>query len=110
MKLFINETYSKMLSAEELNYHTRACALNKRKSQKIIYCSFFGYAMSICQLHAHSYEDAVEILNYGFLKVFKEINSYAPACEDVISSFKGWVHNIMACTAIEHSEKITGTT
>src|SRR5215470_14048844 len=105
MKLFINETYSKMLSAEELNYHTRACVLNNRKSQKIIYTSFFGYAMSICQLHANNYEDAVEILNDGFLKVFKEIHRYTPTCEDVISSFKGWVRKIMACTAIDHLEK-----
>src|SRR5262245_31219923 len=110
MKLFINKTYSKTLTAKELNYHLRACALNNRKSQKIIYYSFFGYAMSICQLHTHSHEDAVEILNAGFLKVFMEIHRYTPACEDVICSFKSWVRKIMTCTAIHHSGKITVTT
>jgi RNA polymerase sigma-70 factor (ECF subfamily) len=105
MKLFINETYSKTLSAEELNYHIRECVLNNRKSQKIIYSCFFGYAMSICQLHAHNYEDAVGILNDGFLKVFKEIHRYKPAYEDVISSFKGWVRKIIACTVIDHFRK-----
>lgn len=94
-----------LLSAEELTYHLGACALNKRESQKIIYNSFYGYAMAVCDRYTSNEEDAVEILNDGFLKVFKEVHHYSPAYADVVSSFKGWLRKIMVYTAIDHFRK-----
>ena len=94
-----------MLSADELTYHVEACALNKRESQKILYSSFYGYAMAICDRYANKQEDALEILNDGFLKIFKEIHHYKPSYADVVSSFKGWLRKIMVYTAIDHFRK-----
>ena len=94
-----------LLSAHELTYHVEACALNKRESQKIIYSSFYGYAMAICDRYTSKQEDAVEILNDGFLKVFREIHHYKPAYADVVSSFKGWLRKIIVYTAIDHFRK-----
>ncbi|HET9429577.1 MAG TPA: sigma-70 family RNA polymerase sigma factor [Chitinophagaceae bacterium] len=94
-----------LLSADELTYHVGGCALNKRESQKIIYNSFYGYAMAICDRYTNNEEDALEILNDGFLKIFKEIHHYSPAYSDVISSFKGWLRKIMVYTAIDHYRK-----
>lgn len=100
-----NETLQNLLSAEELTYHVGACALNKRESQKVLYNSFYGYAMAICDRYTNNQEDAVEILNDGFLKIFKEIHHYQPAYADVVSSFKGWLRKIMVYTAIDHFRK-----
>ncbi|MFI5131453.1 MAG: RNA polymerase sigma factor [Chitinophagales bacterium] len=100
-----SETQHNLLSADELTYHVGACALNKRDSQKVIYNSFYGYAMAICDRYTNSQEDAVEILNDGFLKIFKEIHHYQPAYSDVVSSFKGWLRKIMVYTAIDHFRK-----
>lgn len=97
--------YLHLLSAEELTYHVEACGLNDRESQKIIYGSFYGYAMAICDRYTNSQDDSVEILNDGFLKVFKEIHHYKPAYADVVSSFKGWLRKIMVYTAIDHFRK-----
>lgn len=94
-----------MLSPEELTYHVGACALNSRESQKVIYNSFYGYAMAICDRYASRQDDAIEILNDGFLKIFKEIHHYQPAYTDVVSSFKGWLRKIMVYTAIDHFRK-----
>ena len=94
-----------MLSANELTFHIEACVLNKRESQKVIYSSFYGFAMAICDRYANRQEDAVEILNDGFLKIFKEINRYKPAYSDVVSSFKGWLRKIMVYTAIDNYRK-----
>lgn len=94
-----------MLSADELTCHVEACALNKRESQKVLYSSFYGYAMAICDRYASKQEDAVEILNDGFLKIFREIHHYKPAYSDVVSSFKGWLRKIMVYTAIDHFRK-----
>lgn len=94
-----------MLSADELTYHVEACALNSRESQKVLYSSFYGYAMAICDRYVNNQDDALEILNDGFLKIFKEIHHYKPAYKDVISSFKGWMRKIMVYTAIDHFRK-----
>jgi RNA polymerase sigma-70 factor (ECF subfamily) len=94
-----------LLSAEELQDHIRGCALNSRESQKKIYSSFYGYAMSICQRYTNRDDDALEIMNDGFLKIFTEIYRFKPAYTDTISSFKGWVRKIMIYTAIDHFRK-----
>jgi RNA polymerase sigma factor (sigma-70 family) len=85
--------------------HIRGCALNERESQKKIYNSFYGYAMAICDRYTNNQDDAVEILNDGFLKIFKEIHRYKPAYADEMGSFKGWLRKIMVCTAIDHFRK-----
>ncbi len=97
--------YDDLLSAEELTYHIEACALNNRGSQRILYSSFYGYAMAICDRYTGKQEDAVEILTDGFLKIFREIHHYSPAYADVVSSFKGWLRKIMVYTAIDHFRK-----
>ena len=61
--------------------------------------------MAICDRYAKRQEDALEILNDGFLKVFREIHHYQPAYADVVSSFKGWLRKIMVYTAIDHFRK-----
>lgn len=94
-----------MLSAEELSSHLRGCTLNQRESQKKLYNSFYGYAMSICDRYTNREDDAIEILNDGFLKIFKEIAHFKPAYADTVSSFKGWLRKIMIYTAIDHYRK-----
>ena len=101
---FINKR-SNFLSGEELSLNIQGCVLNDRLSQKRIYAAFYNYAMAICSLYTNNYNDSVEILNDGFLKVFKEIYRYQPAYENVISSFKGWLRKIMIYTAIDHFRK-----
>lgn len=94
-----------LLTADELQIHIRGCTLNNRESQKKIYSSFYGYAMSICHRYTNHEEDATEILNDGFLKVFVEMYRFKPAYADTVSSFKGWLRKIMIYTAIDHFRK-----
>lgn len=94
-----------LLSTEELVQHIRGCTLNNRESQKKIFSSFYGYAISICCRYTNKQEDATEILNDGFLKIFKEMYRFKPAYSDVMSSFKGWLQKIMIYTAIDYNRK-----
>jgi RNA polymerase sigma-70 factor (ECF subfamily) len=94
-----------LLNADELNLLIRGCALNQRESQKKLYNSFYGYAMSVCDRYTGREEDASEILNDGFLKIFKEIHHFKPVYTDIVSSFKGWLRKIMVYTAIDHFRK-----
>lgn len=61
--------------------------------------------MAICSRYAGNYDDAVEILNDGFLKIFREVHHYSPAYADTTASFKGWLRKIMVYTAIDHFRK-----
>lgn len=62
--------------------------------------------MSICERYAGNKDDALEILNDGFLKIFKELHKYRPSYTDSMASFKGWLRQIMVYTAIDHYRKI----
>jgi len=105
MNAAIEKAFSNFLSAEELKLTIQGCVLNDRLSQKKIYTSFYNYAMSICSIYTTNYEDSVEILNDGFLKIFKEIYRYQPSYADHVLSFKGWLRKIMLYTSIDHFRK-----
>ena len=81
------------------------CARNQRESQKKIYNSFYSYGMSVCLRYTNRHEDAVEIYNDSFLKIFKEIYHYKPLYADEVNSFKGWIRKIMIYNAINHTRK-----
>src|SRR6188474_2207726 len=102
---YFKDQRPRFLTDGDLNVNIQGCVLNDRLSQKKIYNSFYNYAVTICSLYTNNYDDSVEILNDGFLKVFKEIYRYQPAYENVISSFKGWLRKIMIYTAIDHFRK-----
>jgi RNA polymerase sigma factor (sigma-70 family) len=93
------------LTTNDLLQHIDGCMHNKSESQKIIYESFYIYAMTICERYTRELEDAMEILNDGFLKVFREVKQFKPAYADVHNSFKGWLRKIMIYTAIDHYRK-----
>jgi RNA polymerase sigma-70 factor (ECF subfamily) len=63
----------------------------------MLYQEFYGYGMSICLRYANSRDEAVHILNEGFLKVFTSINKF-----DVNKPFKPWLRKIIINTAIDH--------
>lgn len=90
-----------MLNNEELIVCIKGCKQNNRESQKKMYASFYGFAMSVCYKYTNNKEDAVENVNDGFLKIFKYIYNYEASYTDLASSFTGWLKKIMIHTAID---------
>jgi RNA polymerase sigma-70 factor (ECF subfamily) len=72
------------------------CCKKERSSQEALYRNFFGYGLSICLRYAQNREEAVEIMNDGFLKIFQHIQSF-----DTSRSFKTWLAKIMVNTSID---------
>ncbi|MCY7358713.1 MAG: RNA polymerase sigma factor [Rudanella sp.] len=72
------------------------CLRNQRRSQELLYRQFYGYAMSICMRYTNSREQALDVLNDGFLKVFTRLDQY-----DTTQPFKGWLRRIMINTALD---------
>jgi RNA polymerase sigma factor (sigma-70 family) len=76
------------------------CRKQEPKAQEKLYRQYYGYAMTIALQYAGNEEEAVEILNDSFLKVFSKITTY-----DSNYPFKGWLRRIVVNTAIDYYRK-----
>lgn len=85
---------SKLISEEVI---IRECQSGNKKYFEVLYKHFYGYAMGISLRYGTNREDAVEILNDSFLKVFDKIGQYVPD-----QPFKAWLRRIVINTAIDH--------
>jgi RNA polymerase sigma factor (sigma-70 family) len=78
----------------------KASVQGDRKSQEKLYKLFYGYAMAICMRYTKSKDEAMEICNDGFLKIFLKGDQF-----DSKYPFKAWLKRIMVNTAIDHNRK-----
>ena len=90
---------------EQINHIEQIIAECKKGNvvyQEMLYKHFYGYALTICRLYTYSNDDAVSILNDGFLKVFTSLekNGYNESTE-----FKYWLRKILINTAIDNYRK-----
>jgi len=70
------------------------------KSLEKLYRHFYGYAMSIALRYSNSREEACEIVNDSFMKVFDKLGQYAEE-----NAFKGWFRRILINTSIDYYRK-----
>lgn len=73
------------------------CKNQDRESQRLLFRHYYAFAYSVCVRYSGSVQEAKEVLNDGFLKVFKKIDLY-----DTNRSFEGWFRRILINTAIDH--------
>ncbi|MCB0835536.1 MAG: RNA polymerase sigma factor [Bacteroidetes bacterium] len=85
---------------QELLTILKGCYKRNRSSQNSLYRLYYAYGMSICIRYAQNEEEAISILNDGFLKVFRNIKKY-----DTSRPFKPWFRRIVVNTAINHIVK-----
>jgi len=78
------------------------CIRGDRKMQYELYQRFAPKMYGVCLRYAGKAEEAEDILQEGFIKVFKKVGSYRGE-----GSFEGWVRRIFVNTAIEHFRKKT---
>lgn len=76
------------------------CQKKYRESQELLYREFYSYGMSICLRYVDNRDEAAEILNDGYLKVFNHIQKF-----DLEKPFKPWLRQILINTAINHYRK-----
>jgi RNA polymerase sigma factor (sigma-70 family) len=84
----------------ELTEILKKCLKDDRTSQKLLYEKFYGYGMSVCLRYAKDEDDAIEILNDGFLKVFNGLKKF-----DLERPFRPWFRKIVINEAINHFKK-----
>jgi RNA polymerase sigma factor (sigma-70 family) len=84
------------MGEEELHQLIRGCIKQDRKCQKMLYKAFYGFSMGICLRYAGNRDEAAEVMNQGFFKVFTHIESY-----DITRPFKAWLGKIMMNVSID---------
>ena len=72
------------------------CIKGDRKMQYELYERFAPKMYGVCLRYAANTEEAEDILQEGFIKIFKKISSYRGD-----GSFEGWIRRIFVNTAIE---------
>jgi RNA polymerase sigma factor (sigma-70 family) len=78
----------------------QGCIKGDRKSQQALYNLFSAKMFAVCLRYANDYSSGQDLLQEGFVKVFRNIEKFR--CE---GSFEGWVRRIFVNTAIEHYRK-----
>jgi len=85
---------------ENIKTLLEGCLRGHRESQKLLYQEYYLYGMSISLRYANNRDEASEILNDGFMKIFANLKKF-----DLSKPFKPWLRKIMVNTAIDHYHK-----
>jgi len=75
----------------------KGCIKNDRKSQRDLYQHFYAYSLSICLRYSDSRDEAVEVLNEAFMKIFKNLKKF-----DLSKPFTPWLRKIMINSCINN--------
>lgn len=78
----------------------RGCQVGDRKCQEMLYKSTSSKMLGICMRYARDQFEAEDMMQTGFVKVFKKLNDFRWE-----GSFEGWMRRIMVHTSIEFYRK-----
>ena len=82
------------------------CRRNSRHCQQQMYELLKDYAMRICYRYLTTFEEAEEVMNEGFVKLFKHIHQFEENRHDqVMAALKGWFRRILVNTCIDQLRK-----
>jgi RNA polymerase sigma-70 factor (ECF subfamily) len=74
-----------------------SCLKGKEDAQRVLFSMYFSYARSIATRYSSDDDEAREIINDSFLKVFKNLALY-----DFALPFRAWLRTIVVHTSIDY--------
>ena len=77
------------------------CLKNDRKQQEQLYRILAPRMLAVCMRYATDKDEAQDILQEGFIKMFKNMNNYRGD-----GSLEGWIRRIMVHCAISRYRKL----
>ena len=93
----LNEESNHTLSESDL---IQGCLDGNRQMQEILYKKFSSKMYSVCLRYSGNIEDANDLLQEGFIKIFRNLEKFRGD-----GSFEGWIRRIFVNTSIEHFRK-----
>ncbi len=76
------------------------CLRQDRTCQEALYKRFYGKMLGVTMRYARDRDEARDMLQEGFIKVFTSISNFSGK-----GSFEGWVRRIVVNTSIDHLRK-----
>lgn len=89
-----------MKEQSELLEWVQACREGNARAQRKLFKHYYGSVMAICMRYAGSSDEAADMLNEGFLKVFSNLDKY----EDT-GSFEAWLKRVVRNAALDYLRK-----
>src|SRR5438067_132191 len=78
----------------------QGCVRNNAAAQKALYEKFSAKMLVVCYRYAHNREDAEDMLQEGFIKIFSQIRTFENR-----GAFEGWIRRIIVHTCINILKK-----
>ena len=78
----------------------KGCLKNDRASQKQLYHQFAEVMLGVCYRYTKSKADAEDILQEGFIRVFKNLHQFKNEGE-----LGGWIRRVMVTTALNYLKR-----
>src|SRR5882724_9961356 len=75
----------------------QGCLHNEATAQRELYGRYSPKMLSVCYRFAHNREDAEDMLQEGFIKVFLQMHTFQNK-----GAFEGWIRRIIVHTCINH--------
>ena len=88
------------MTKEQLNEVINQCIRKEKKGQELFFKHFYGKMLAVCSRYTRDQDEAQDILQDAFMKVFDNLQKY-----EITGSLEGWVRRIFVNTAIDHYRK-----
>jgi RNA polymerase sigma-70 factor (ECF subfamily) len=77
------------------------CLKGDRRSQQAIHKMFYGKMKAVCMRYTRDSDQAMDVLQEGFLKVFNNLDKYTG-----VGTFEGWMRRIMVNLSIDRYRRL----
>ncbi len=78
----------------------QGCLKNQAAAQRELYNRYSPKMLAVCYRFAHNREDAEDMLQEGFIKIFSQIHTFQNK-----GAFEGWIRRIIVHTCINSLKK-----
>ncbi|MDP4148523.1 MAG: sigma-70 family RNA polymerase sigma factor [Bacteroidota bacterium] len=78
----------------------QGCLKNESAAQRELYNRYSPKMLAVCYRFAHNREDAEDMLQEGFIKVFSQMHTFQNK-----GAFEGWIRRIIVHTCINNLKK-----
>ncbi|MFN4007559.1 MAG: RNA polymerase sigma factor [Chitinophagaceae bacterium] len=78
----------------------QGCIRQEAKYQRMLFQQYANTFMAVCQRYANSADEAEDMLQEGFIRIFRFIHQFK-----FEGSFEGWMRRIMVNTALKQLQK-----
>ena len=74
-----------------------ACQANDREAQEKLYKNYYGKMYTLCRRYLNNPDDAADMLNRGFFKVFTQMGNFQKG-----GNLEAWIYAIVRNTVFDH--------